>query len=105
MSLCEEEVVGMENGDLHCGEPGERSGTARGTAVVGCGCACTVANVPDLRSPAGHYLGLVCATRKWVKLTQLLTMLAVNHIRQIFESCNISNAFLKPCELAFKRVM
>lgn len=53
----------MEKGDLHCGEPGECSGKAQCVAVVGCGCACTAADVPDLLSPGGHYLGLALLNR------------------------------------------
>lgn len=56
VSLCKEEVVGTENGDLHCREAGECSGTMQGSTVVRCGRAS--ATMPVLLGSGGHCLGL-----------------------------------------------
>lgn len=58
VSLCKEEAVGTENGDLRCGEPGECGGAAQGTVEVGRGHACGAADMPVLLSSGGRYLGL-----------------------------------------------
>lgn len=56
VSLCKEEVVGTEKGDLHCREAGECSGTVQGSSVARRGRIS--ATVPLLLGSGGHYLGL-----------------------------------------------
>lgn len=57
-SLCKEEVVGTENGDLHCREAGECSGTVQGSTAVRRGRACASATLPVLLGSGGCCLGL-----------------------------------------------
>lgn len=58
VSLCKEEVVGTENGDLHCREAGGCSGTVQDSTVVRQGRACASATMPVLLGSGGHCLGL-----------------------------------------------